>query len=332
MEESAIKGLKLLELNDSGADSQIPRSTSTAISVEGYDITLKEYPLRLALAKHFASCGKITQIYVPRNFKKKLLKSASFLWIEGDDAEEKALQLSGTDVGGWVAIVKPKPKKETQSPTTTISVEGYDTSLQKYLLNLELEKHFDSCGEMIHFYVSRDVERGILKSVAFMKIKGEDAKEKALQLSGTDVGGWTAIVKPVPSQKIFYDDSWSAATPEASKIHRIRVTGYDDSLPEIDIQIALCKHFSSCGEIWQVTVLSRCVDKALELERNMGGRTLVVEPVVPRPEILKRRRVRHCTTTGYMPPVGLGDGEGYGEEEEEEDLLGPGKYSISNIN
>ncbi|KAG7549354.1 RNA-binding domain superfamily, partial [Arabidopsis thaliana x Arabidopsis arenosa] len=126
MEESAIKGLKLLELNDSGTDSQTPSSTSTAISVEGYDTTLKEYPLRLALQKHFASCRKITQIYVPRDFKKKLLKS-----------------------------------------------------------------------------------------VAFMKIKGEDAKEKALQLSGTDVGGWTVIVKPVPSQKIFYDDSWSAATPEA---------------------------------------------------------------------------------------------------------------------
>ncbi|CAH8269905.1 unnamed protein product [Arabidopsis lyrata] len=112
MEESAIKGLKLLEFNDSGADSQTHSSTSTAISVEGYNTTLKEYPLRLALAKHFASCGKITQIYVPRDFKKKLLKRASFVWIEGDDAEEKALQLSGTDVGGWTAIVKPVPSQK----------------------------------------------------------------------------------------------------------------------------------------------------------------------------------------------------------------------------
>jgi len=40
-------------------------------------------------------------------------------------------------------------------------------------------------------------------------------------------------------------------------LFRFRVTGYDASLPEIDIQMALCKHFSSCGEIWQVTVLSR---------------------------------------------------------------------------
>ncbi|VYS65739.1 unnamed protein product [Arabidopsis thaliana] len=308
MEESAIKRLKSLELNDS--DKQ---SSSTAICVEGYDTSLKEYPLRLALTKHFASCGEITQIYVPRDFKKKILKSVSFMWIKGEGAEDKALQLSGTDVGGWTVIVKPKPKHEPPSPITTISVEGYDTSLQKYLLELILEKHFDSCGEIRHVYVPTDYERGVLKSVGFLRIEGEVAEDKALQLSGTDVGGWTVLVKP---SEIIYDNSSHApaTTPEASKIHRFRVTGYDASLPEIDIQMALCKHFSSCGEIWQVTVLSstafvslrgeRCVDKALELSGcNMGERTLVVnEPVVPQPELLKRKRVRHCTTTGYMPP------------------------------
>ncbi|KAG7549328.1 hypothetical protein ISN45_Aa06g002300 [Arabidopsis thaliana x Arabidopsis arenosa] len=52
----------------------------------------------------------------------------------------------------------------------------------------------------------RNFERKILKSVAFMRIEGEDVEEKALQLSGTDVGGWTAIVKPAPLQKVFIDD------------------------------------------------------------------------------------------------------------------------------
>ncbi|KAG7607970.1 RNA-binding domain superfamily [Arabidopsis suecica] len=213
MEESAIKRLKSLELNDS--DKQ---SSSTAICVEGYDTSLKEYPLRLALTKHFASCGEITQIYVPRDFKKKILKSVSFMWIKGEGAEDKALQLSGTDVGGWTVIVKPKPKHEPPSPITTISVEGYDTSLQKYLLELILEKHFDSCGEIRHVYVPTDYERGVLKSVGFLRIEGEVAEDKALQLSGTDVGGWTVLVKP---SEIIYDNSSHApaTTPEASKIH-----------------------------------------------------------------------------------------------------------------
>jgi len=52
-----------------------------------------------------------------------------------------------------------------------------------------------------------------------LRIEGEGAEDKALQLSGTDVVGWTVIVKP---SEIFYDNSSRApaTTPEASKIHR----------------------------------------------------------------------------------------------------------------
>ncbi|CAL9229009.1 unnamed protein product [Arabidopsis halleri] len=110
-----------------------------------------------------------------------------------------------------------------------------------------------------------------------------------------------------------YAGPMCAAAPADTKTHRIRITGYDTSLPKIDMQIALYKHFSSCGSIWKVIVLKsaafiylegeKCVDKALELSRcNMGGRTLVVEPVVPRPDILKKRRPFACTTTGYTLP------------------------------
>ncbi|KAG7553974.1 RNA-binding domain superfamily [Arabidopsis suecica] len=218
MEESAIKGLKLLELNDSDAKT---RSTRTKISVEGYDTRLREYTLKLALEKHFASCGKITTIYVPRDYKRGILKNVTFMWIKGDDAEEKALQLSGTDVGGW-----------------------------------------------------------------------------------------TALVKPAPWQKDIMDP-WCPAMRSKYETQRVRVTGYDTWLPEIDIQIALCEHFSSCGEVTQVMVLpcgsgsiylegERCEDKALKLNGcNMGGMNLVVEPVKARPEDLKKRKGRPCTTTGY---------------------------------
>ncbi|EFH53612.1 predicted protein [Arabidopsis lyrata subsp. lyrata] len=70
-----------------------------------------------------------------------------------------------------------------------MSIEGYDTSLHA------LRKHFSSCGKIKHIYVPRDFESGTLKRVAFMRIEGEGAEDKALELSGTDVGGWTAIEK-----------------------------------------------------------------------------------------------------------------------------------------
>ncbi|EOA19587.1 hypothetical protein CARUB_v10002703mg, partial [Capsella rubella] len=197
---------------------------------------------------------------------------------------------------------------------TTISVEGYDTRLRVYSLKLALTKHFSSCGKVGYVYVPRDRKRGILKSVSFLWIEGEeDVEEKALKLSGTDVGGWTAIVKPAPMQKECRDP-WSAAVLMKIETHRVRVTGYDTSLPEIDTQIALCEHFSSCGEVTRVVVLpcgaafiylqgERCEVKALKLSgSNMGGMNLFVGPIHGGPEKVRIQRRRRCNPSGYTPP------------------------------
>ncbi|XP_010490829.1 PREDICTED: uncharacterized protein LOC104768520 [Camelina sativa] len=208
---------------------------------------------------------------------------------------------------------EPKPKR-LLFPRTTISVEGYDTRLCEYALKLALKKHFSSCGRVGHIiYVPRDYKKRILKSVAFMFLVGEGVEEKALELNGTDVGGWTAIVKAAPSQTEYMDPPCPANQAE---IHRVRVTGYDTSLPEIDLQMALCDHFSSCGEVFQVRVLSSIpvaciylrgkscvVDKALKLNGcNMGGMNLVVERNQPQPGDIVIKRERLCTTTGYILP------------------------------
>ncbi|XP_020881372.1 nucleolin 2 [Arabidopsis lyrata subsp. lyrata] len=125
-----------------------------------------------------------------------------------------------------------------------------------------------------------------------MRIEGENANEKALELSGTDVGGWTAIVKAAPWQKEVMDP-WCPASAAAArpKEHSVNVTGYDTSLPEIDIEMAVCEFLSSCGEVARIMVLPSharvsiigegCVDKALQLSGcNVGGITLEVKPVV----------------------------------------------------
>jgi len=133
-----------------------------------------------------------------------------------------------------------------------------------------------------------------------MCIKGEGGEEKALLLSGTDAGGWTAIVKPALWQKEIMDP-WLPGMPKL-ETHRVRVTGYDTCVPKIDIQMALCEHFSSCGEVTQVVVLpsgsgsiylqgERCEDKALQLNGcKMGGMNLVVESVLIEPEDLKKEK------------------------------------------
>ncbi|XP_010423706.1 PREDICTED: nucleolin 1-like [Camelina sativa] len=220
--------------------------------------------------------------------------------------------LKSLDLNDRVVADSPKPKPQPQ-PRTTISVEGYDTRLCEYALKLALKKHFSSCGRVGHIYVPRDYKNGILKSVSFMFLSGEGVEEKALELNGTDVGGWTVIVKAAPSQTEYMDPPCPV---NQAKIHRVRVTGFDTSLPEIDLQMALCDHFPSCGEVWQVRVLSSIpvaciylrgkscvVDKALNLNGcNMGGMNLAVEPNQPQPGDIVIKRERLCTTTGYVLP------------------------------
>ncbi|CAH8267421.1 unnamed protein product [Arabidopsis lyrata] len=108
-----------------------------------------------------------------------------------------------------------------------MSIEGYDTSLHA------LRKHFSSCGKIKHIYVPRDFESGTLKRVAFMRIEGEGAEDKALELSGTDVGGWTAIVKAAPCDAFITPET----EPKLIQIGcTIRIT------PEKDIR-SLCEPY-----------------------------------------------------------------------------------------
>lgn len=129
-------------------------------------------------------------------------------------------------------------------------IEGYDTSLHA------LRKHFSSCGKIKHIYVPRDFESGTLKTLrmAFIRIEAENANEKALELSGTDVGGWTAIFKAAPWQKETMDPWCAAAAERRTKEHSLNITGYDPWLPRIDIELAVCKniflHVERSRELW----------------------------------------------------------------------------------
>ncbi|KAG7534022.1 RNA-binding domain superfamily [Arabidopsis thaliana x Arabidopsis arenosa] len=181
----------------------------------------------------------------------------------------------------------------------TISVEGYDTSLHEYPLKLTLRKHFASCGKIALMFVPKDFQTGILKSPLFIYFWGKDARDKALQLSGSDVGGWNVVVKPVPRKKDHRDPAGFNRFEGAREL-MVKVYDLPSSVGKIDFQIELCKHFSSCGEVTCVTVFVHgtydhqrnaiisimgqgCVEKAQELsgQRNAQGWNIVVDSVVP---------------------------------------------------
>ncbi|KAL1223123.1 Nucleolin 1 [Cardamine amara subsp. amara] len=182
-----------------------------------------------------------------------------------------------------------------------ITVEGFDTSLQKYALELAFIKHFGSCGNILSVC--------FVNSFAYIRFEGKGAQEKALQLDGTDVGGWTAIVNPAvrPLQS-----SFSSCARIEEEEFELFVSGHDTCPPEIDIKIALRNHFSLCGVVTDISLLSSgraiitiggegCVEKALELSgRQVGEMNLLVNTGKRTTEIRKSRRLINNNACGYV--------------------------------
>ncbi|VVB08873.1 unnamed protein product [Arabis nemorensis] len=130
MDESAIKGVKSLELNNSeSSDAPIrksrifpPKNIDTEIfparsppkfeerkmTVTGYDTSLSKDVVKSALIKHFSSCGEITDTTVPGDFQTGGLYEISLVFICGKGVVEKAQKLNGgceCDVEGCKTVV-----------------------------------------------------------------------------------------------------------------------------------------------------------------------------------------------------------------------------------
>ncbi|ESQ40555.1 hypothetical protein EUTSA_v10014517mg [Eutrema salsugineum] len=233
MDESAINGIQSLELN--GSDAAIPESRRfrcARICVEGYDTLLPRDDVDTALRKHFASCGEIAHVSIRRNAGSDLSKSTylnryAMIYIVGEDAEEKALALSGSDVGGWTVLVdsaSPYPKDMSDDELAVIRAEdryegmcgarivvrGYDDLLDADELMSTLRKHFASCGEVAHITLETDEFTATLCRYCYMYIVGDGAEDKAVALSGTDVGGWTVVTWSDPIPKVLTADELAA--------------------------------------------------------------------------------------------------------------------------
>ncbi|VVB09892.1 unnamed protein product [Arabis nemorensis] len=189
------------------------RSSCFRVSVKGYDTSLADDEIKLALLKHFSVlCGGVFDVVVPVT---NLVDRCAFVYLLTEDAEKRALALDGSDVGGWKAIVRSSQRQREclldpqqadilravyyhKQCSTAIWVEGYDICLPEDEVKNALIKHFCSCGVITDLSICRDPLTKTLTSMAFLYFYGQEEVEKALALNGSDVGGWTVVVKPIP--------------------------------------------------------------------------------------------------------------------------------------
>ncbi|XP_018472777.2 uncharacterized protein LOC108844073 [Raphanus sativus] len=121
------------------------------VFVAGYDTSLPHDDVEGALKKLLSSCGQVTDIFI-RETDEGLARRA-IVYILGEGAADKALLLSGIDVGGWKAIVTPYRFPESTGRRITVNVTGYDDSLSE--IESAMRQHFSSCGEISNFEFSR---------------------------------------------------------------------------------------------------------------------------------------------------------------------------------
>ncbi|CAG7908210.1 unnamed protein product, partial [Brassica rapa] len=147
-------------------------------------------------------------------------------------------------------------------PQFRMSVEGFNPYRPEDEIRRELVNHFESCGEVFRVIVPTDP---IVDRRAFVILFGHDAEEKALQLNGSDIGDWNALVKSAPMDQ--EDEYLMAQRYKKSLVDAlvndkkfkfgIAVWGYDTSLPEDEVESVLRRHFSSCGGITHVYIYGK---------------------------------------------------------------------------
>ncbi|KAG5377254.1 hypothetical protein IGI04_041850 [Brassica rapa subsp. trilocularis] len=265
MERSAIKGMSQLTLNESDTKKTRPRKRDIGrICVRGYNTDLPHNDVVNALRKHFSSCGEITDVYI---FEKiDGLHSFGFIYFLGEGAVDKALQLSGIDVGGWTVIAEPYPYP-------AVIVQGYDTLLDNADIEKMLFEHFSSYAEVTEIRVHK---RSI--GAAVVELYGEDAEQKVMDLDGSIMVGRKISVKLYTAPTVYSvhprrrrnrnyypemslltlnerDTTKRTTRPRKRDIGRVRVMGYNIDLPQDDVESALRNHFSSCGKITDVCVI-----------------------------------------------------------------------------
>ncbi|CDY69056.1 BnaAnng29220D, partial [Brassica napus] len=182
------------------------------IGVEGYDTSLEPIDLYRALESLFKTCGEVHNMEIRRDRVTKALQKSCIVILRGEGAGDKALQLNGSDIGGRkIVVTRLPPGLDLSTGLSTdvlaarnvahnkrkysegISVTGYDTSLTKDDVKNALTNHFSTCGEITDVFV--------LNSRALVYFYEQGSNNRALQLSGTDLGGCTVVVKALPYPK-----------------------------------------------------------------------------------------------------------------------------------
>ncbi|WZZ22974.1 hypothetical protein YC2023_124361 [Brassica napus] len=204
-EGSATKEMSLLTLNERDTTKRTtrPRKRDPVAIVQGYDTCLGKTDIKRMLFDHFSSCGQIKDIM----FQRSSIGVAS-VYLYGEGAEDKVLDLDGSYMGGCKILVKlipssgiytvhPRSRHLGWPSDPVVAVQGYDTSLSKSDIKKVLTTHFSSCGEVTEIRIHKKI------GAAAVCVYGECAEEKVQDLDGSYIGEHKITVRLISAREIY---------------------------------------------------------------------------------------------------------------------------------
>ncbi|XP_048612883.1 nucleolin 2 isoform X11 [Brassica napus] len=85
-------------------------------------------------------------------------------------------------------------RKGEGSQVKTIFVSKFDKSVAERDMICALREHFSDCGEITRISLPCDQETGATRGMAYLDFINEDGFNKALELNGSELGGWNILV------------------------------------------------------------------------------------------------------------------------------------------
>ncbi|KAG8086936.1 hypothetical protein GUJ93_ZPchr0010g8792 [Zizania palustris] len=130
-------------------------------------------------------------------------------FASAEDAK-KALELKGKDFMGRAVKLDIARERGAQTPNSrndtgsfqkqnrgssqSVFIKGFDSSLEESEIRESLQGHFAECGEISRLSVPMDRESGASRGIAYIDFVEQASLSKALELNGSDLGGYNLYV------------------------------------------------------------------------------------------------------------------------------------------
>ncbi|CAD6246973.1 unnamed protein product [Miscanthus lutarioriparius] len=201
--------------DDSDEDSEEPANTpkkpKTPMGSQneanggGEDTFYGKRPLRAEfddVKEFFADAGEVVDVRFPTHEDGNRKGFCYVEFVSAEAAEKAFKEKQSKELQGREVRLDFAKGRNTQTPpmmdlsrsqfrgsNNSIFIRGFDKNLAEDEIRSALQQHFAECGDITRVSILTDYESGAIKGMAYMDFKDQDSVSKAIELSGSDIGG-----------------------------------------------------------------------------------------------------------------------------------------------